>query len=128
MSNRWIPLTLGAATMIPYGALGGFGPGDSVLPWLGMFAGCAVWVLIARAGVRRGWWLVAHEDDSSVSPYLKLLGLKSTATRADVKTAYRERAKRCHPDAGGDAANFRELVDAKERVLEELASACSTME
>ena len=41
MSNRWIPLTLGAATAIPFGLLGGFGPtGDhSILPWLGIVAG-----------------------------------------------------------------------------------------
>ena len=47
MSNRWIPLTLGAATAIPFGLLGGFGPtGDhSILPWLGMVAGWGAWML-----------------------------------------------------------------------------------
>ena len=122
--NRIITITLFLATAIPYGLLGGFGPaGDQILPWLGMLAGWVGWVLIARWSVRRGWWLVAQEDSSSVSPYLRLLGLKPTATRADVQRAYRKRAKRYHPDAGGDAAKFRELVEAKERVLDELASA-----
>ena len=32
MSNRWIPLTLCAATAIPYALLGGFGSADSILP------------------------------------------------------------------------------------------------
>ena len=65
MSNRWIiPITQGAASAIPFELLGGFGPtGDhSILPWLGMFAGWRRWVLVARWGIRRGWWLVEHED------------------------------------------------------------------
>jgi hypothetical protein len=119
MTNRWIPLTLGAATMVPYGLLGGFGPGDAILPWIGMLAGWIVWVLVAREGVRRGWWLVAHDADrSSVSPYFKLLGLSPTATTADVKHAFRKQAWQHHP--GGDAAKFRELVEAKEHALEGL--------
>jgi hypothetical protein len=41
MSNRCIPITLCAATAIPFGLLGGFGPtGDhSIVPWLGFLAG-----------------------------------------------------------------------------------------
>jgi hypothetical protein len=39
-----------------------------------------------------------------------------------VQRAFRERAKRHHPDAGGDAKQFRDLVEAKERVLDDLAS------
>jgi curved DNA-binding protein len=74
-------------------------------------------------GVRRGWWLVAHEDNSSMSAYLRVLGLRPTATRAEVQRAFRKQARRYHPDHGGDAAKFRELVEAKERVLDELASA-----
>jgi hypothetical protein len=38
MSNRSIPLTLDAATAIPYGLLGGSGSGDSFAPWLGVLA------------------------------------------------------------------------------------------
>ena len=58
-----------------------------------------------------------------MSPYLRLLGLKPTCTRADGVRAYRKRAKRYHPDAGGNVVQFRELVEAKERVLDELAAA-----
>jgi curved DNA-binding protein len=44
------------------------------------------------------------------------------ATRADVKHAFRKQARKHHPDTGGDAAKFRELVEAKERVLAEWCS------
>ena len=73
MSNTWtIPVTHTAATAIPFGLLGGFGPtGDhSILPWLGFVAGWAAWMLIARWGISQGWWQVAHEDSSSMSAYL----------------------------------------------------------
>jgi hypothetical protein len=56
MSSRLTPLTLGASTFIPYALLGGFGPGESVWPWLAMFAGRSV-----GADRARGYspWLVA---------------------------------------------------------------------
>ena len=90
-----------------------------MLPWLGMLAGWGAWMLVGRWGIRRGWWLVAHEDSSPTSVYLRVLGLSPTATRADVKHAFREQARKHHPDAGGDAAKFCDLVEAKERVLAE---------
>jgi hypothetical protein len=124
MSNRFIPITLGAATAVPFGLLGGFGPtaDHSLLPWLGMLAGWGAWLLVARWCVQRGWWLVARDDDARMSMYLRLLGLTPTATRDDVQRAYRQRAKRLHPDAGGNAAKFRELVEAKNKVLEEFGA------
>jgi curved DNA-binding protein CbpA len=51
-----------------------------------------------------------------------LLGLKPTCTRADLVRAYRKRAMRYHPDHGGDAAKFRRLVEAKDKVLEDWCS------
>jgi hypothetical protein len=53
-------------------------------------------------------------DDTPVFP---LLGLPRSATRAEVLTAFRNLAKTAHPDAGGDAASFRELVAEKDRAL-----------
>ena len=74
------------------GLLGGFGPtGDhSIVPWLGMLAGWGAWMLVARLGIRRGWWLVAHEDGAPMSAYLRVLGLKPDFTRDDVRRAYRK--------------------------------------
>ena len=79
-----------------------------------------------RYGIRRGWWLlpekVVPEEGDAPSAYLGLLGITSPYTREAVQRAFRERAKRHHPDTGGDAVKFRELVEAKEHALEELAN------
>ena len=49
----------------------------------------------------------------------KLLGLTGTAvTRDAVMSAFREKAKQHHPDAGGKPAAFRALVEARDRLLE----------
>jgi curved DNA-binding protein len=63
---------------------------------------------------------VVHEAGSA-SPYLAILGLKSASSREDVKRAFRQQARQHHPDAGGDAAKFREIVEAKEHMLDVLA-------
>ncbi len=48
----------------------------------------------------------------------RLLGLERGCTLAEVKAAFRARAKDCHPDAsGGDHQGFLRLRDAYERVL-----------
>lgn len=46
-----------------------------------------------------------------------LLGLTPDATPEQVKAAYHERARILHPDAGGDAGQFAELVLAYQRCL-----------
>jgi len=66
---------------------------------------------------------VAQADGTAVSMYLRVLGLTRTSTSEDVNRAFRALAQECRPDHGGDAAMFRELVEAKERALDELASA-----
>ncbi|MFC4990260.1 J domain-containing protein [Saliphagus infecundisoli] len=40
------------------------------------------------------------------------LGLPTTASSGEVRSAYRERVKEVHPDHGGDEAAFRELREA----------------
>jgi hypothetical protein len=44
--------------------------------------------------------------------HYEVLGLPADASDADVRRAYRERAKTAHPDAGGQSAAFRRLLDA----------------
>jgi hypothetical protein len=61
---------------------------------------------------RRGIAPIASNGDD-----LRALGLESSATVIDVKRAFRERAKKTHPDMGGDAAQFRALVERYERVM-----------
>jgi hypothetical protein len=47
-----------------------------------------------------------------------VLGLAPGASAGEVKRAYRDRAKECHPDAGGSSADFRRLQEAYEEALE----------
>lgn len=77
----------------------------------------------AHSSVLRSWvytdegyrrFLASSPRDTSA---LSSFGLSSTATAADVKRAYRARAKTVHPDAGGTDAAFMELRRSYERAL-----------
>jgi len=46
----------------------------------------------------------------------ELLGVSSASTPAEVRQAFREAAKRAHPDAGGDEGAFHQIVDAYNRL------------
>jgi curved DNA-binding protein CbpA len=48
-----------------------------------------------------------------IDPY-ELLGISRDADDAEVKTAYRQYAKKAHPDSGGDADSFSQLKTAYE--------------
>ncbi len=47
-----------------------------------------------------------------------LLGVDRRASEADIRRAYRRQARRHHPDAGGDADTFRDLVAAVDLLLD----------
>ena len=49
-----------------------------------------------------------------------MLGLPSTATLEEVKTAYREKVKEHHPDQGGTVPEFIQLQEAYEFLLTEV--------
>jgi hypothetical protein len=49
-----------------------------------------------------------------------LLDVAKNYTRADIMTAFRAAAKRCHPDVGGTEEQFRDLVRARDRLLASL--------
>ncbi len=49
--------------------------------------------------------------------YFEALGLGSTATLGDVKTAYRDMVKHHHPDQGGSVQDFLRLQEAYEYLL-----------
>lgn len=51
-----------------------------------------------------------------MNPY-EVLGVPETATIEEVTQAYRNRARRYHPDAGGDAWAFKRLEDAYEEIM-----------
>jgi hypothetical protein len=48
---------------------------------------------------------------------LSKLGLMFDADRNDIKKRFRELAKKYHPDAGGDAAMFIELMDNYKKLM-----------
>lgn len=50
-----------------------------------------------------GWWTV--------------LGISSSATKSEIKTAYRKLALKHHPDKGGDAATFNKITTAYKEAL-----------
>jgi len=51
----------------------------------------------------------------------ELLGVSSASTPAEVRKAFREAAKRAHPDSGGDEDRFRQVVDAYQRLQDPLS-------
>lgn len=51
----------------------------------------------------------------------EVLGVSSASTPAEVRQAFREAAKRAHPDAGGDDRAFHQVVDAYNRLQDPLS-------
>jgi hypothetical protein len=56
---------------------------------------------------------------------MALLGLPANYTRDDVIAGFRRTAKKAHPDAGGTAEMFRELVEARDRLLSALGTSAA---
>jgi hypothetical protein len=57
-----------------------------------------------------------------VSKAARLLGVPLPANRDEVQTAFREMARANHPDSGGDAAKFRETVEARDTLFNDLGT------
>ncbi|WP_254767735.1 J domain-containing protein [Salinilacihabitans rarus] len=53
----------------------------------------------------------SHVHEAVLAAY-EALGVPITATRAEVRSAYRERVKEVHPDRGGDEESFRRVREA----------------
>lgn len=51
-----------------------------------------------------------------------VLGLNGNSTAADVEEAFKRLAHVHHPDKGGDASRFREIVKAREEALRKLGA------
>ena len=52
------------------------------------------------------------DDDETATAAFALLGLPTDATETEIRSAYREKVKRVHPDQGGDREAFRRVRDA----------------
>ncbi len=51
----------------------------------------------------------------------EVLGVSSASTPAEIRQAFREAAKRAHPDAGGDDGAFHQVVEAYNRLQDPLS-------
>lgn len=49
----------------------------------------------------------------AAKPWHDVLGVSPTATKAEIETAYRTKAKSAHPDAGGSNADMADLTNAR---------------
>lgn len=50
-----------------------------------------------------------------------VLGVRRGATVSEIDAAFREKAKRAHPDAGGNPADMSELTEARRKLKEQAA-------
>ncbi len=48
-----------------------------------------------------------------------LLGIEPGATKRDIKNAYRRKARKLHPDVGGDAESFKQLHETYRFLLKQ---------
>ncbi len=58
-------------------------------------------------------------------PFRRILGLRWTATTAQLKAAYRKRVLETHPDHGGTAAEFRKVKRAYDTLRKGLSTKVS---
>lgn len=70
----------------------------------------------ARAGGRQQWAPQGERVGPTREEALRVLGLEPGASQAEVRRAYRERAKDLHPDRGGDEDEFKRLNRAYDRL------------
>ena len=47
----------------------------------------------------------------------RLLGVSASATRTEIEAAFRSRVMHTHPDRGGQAEEFRSVVEARRALL-----------
>ncbi|WP_435360570.1 J domain-containing protein [Haloarchaeobius sp. DFWS5] len=57
-------------------------------------------------------WKATDEDADIIAQAFHALGLTTSASTEEVRTAYRERVKQVHPDHGGTEERFREVREA----------------
>jgi DnaJ-domain-containing protein 1 len=58
------------------------------------------------------------DDDTDKEVCYQLLGVTASATQAEIREAYRKKAKQHHPDKGGDPDMMRAITEAYRRLSE----------
>jgi hypothetical protein len=69
------------------------------------------------AGEADRWYRLASADAAPAVAALRVLGLMSPATVAEIRRAFRRAARHLHPDVGGSADAFRRLTAAYTEAL-----------
>ncbi|MEM9358914.1 MAG: hypothetical protein AAGB04_22260 [Pseudomonadota bacterium] len=66
-----------------------------------------------------------REQDGNVVRYRTLLGLNTGVplSRDIILTAFKQKAKEHHPDSGGDPELFRDIVEARDKLLSRVSGA-----
>ncbi len=62
--------------------------------------------------------LVVLSNDNTGTDDYKTLKISPSASKDEVKAAFKELAKKNHPDAGGDAETFAKIREAYERIMD----------
>lgn len=73
----------------------------------------------------RGFEALPAPGQAAKRPWRVVLGLEDTGvilTPDHVRNAFKELARKHHPDVGGDAATFSEIVAARDEALSELSA------
>lgn len=70
-----------------------------------------------RQESRRGPRSERRSPQDEYTAALKLLGLPAGSSNRQVESAFKNAARRYHPDVGGDAARFRSLLAARDLLL-----------
>ena len=65
-----------------------------------------------------------REQNGSLARYRGVLGLQGGVrlSREGVLAAFKQKAKEHHPDSGGDPDVFRDIVEARDKLLEQIGS------
>lgn len=64
-----------------------------------------------------GFTAIPESIVTAYKPWWEVLGVKETASKEEVKDAYRKLVMQHHPDKGGDAAKFSEIKNAYEQAM-----------
>jgi hypothetical protein len=76
------------------------------------------WRSFQKTDPERGWNYGFSAFNHAVPHCAQILGLTAPFAKADVLRAFREAAHQHHPDKGGDADQFRAIVEAKDAALQ----------
>lgn len=109
--ERWPAVALAGAALFAF-ARGGVWPGI-VLAGLSVLA----WTLLPTFNTRLQKYDQRSADDPDDAKARAALGVGADASESDIRSAYRAKMARAHPDQGGTNAEAARLTAARDRLL-----------